>query len=194
MILNNKYYVYAHINITTNIIFYVGKGFGNRDISKRGRSKYWHRIVDKYGYDVIRLEDELSNLDSLEKEIYWINRIGRKINNGTLINMTNGGDGGDTISIHPNRAEIILKISNANKGIKSSNYGGKLINDEWLLKQKISNSKVHLKITDTITGKVLTFLNSKDAAKHFNCSPSAIRENKKHNWLLKRRFKIENNN
>ena len=26
--LNTKYYVYAHINTATNVVFYVGKGFG----------------------------------------------------------------------------------------------------------------------------------------------------------------------
>jgi hypothetical protein len=167
---------------------------GKRCYNVKRRSKYWDRIVNKYGYDIIILEDNLTNEESLLKEVYWINRIGRQSNGGPLINMTDGGDGGDTISTHPNKSEILLKISKRSSGINNPNYGGKLINDEWLLKQKISNSKVHLKITDTITGEVLTFLNSKDAAKHFNCSPSAIRENKKHNWLLKRRFKIENNN
>ena len=88
--------------------------------------------------------------------------------------------------------ESLKKISDSSKGVNGSNYGGKLINDEWLLKQKISNSKVPLKITDTITNEVLFFINSKDASKHFNCSPSTIRENKKNNWLLKHRFKIEN--
>ena len=188
---NNEYYVYAHITLTTNEIFYVGKGVGKRCYDIKRRSKYWDRIVNKYGYDIIILEDNLTNEESLLKEVYWMNRIGRQSNGGPLINMTDGGDGGDTISTHPNKSEILLKISKRSSGINNPNYGGKLINDEWLLKQKISNSKVHLKITDTITGEVSTFLNSKDAAKHFNCSPSTIRENKKNNWLLKRRFKIE---
>lgn len=87
--------------------------------------------------------------------------------------------------------ESLKKISNSSKGINNPNYGGKFKTDEWLLKQSLSNSKVNLKITDTITDDVLIFMNSKEAAKHFNCSPSTIRENKKNNWLLKRRFKIE---
>ena len=84
------------------------------------------------------------------------------------------------------------KISENSKGHNNPNYGGKFKNDDWLQKQKISNSKVHLKIIDTITGDEYDFLNSKDAAKFFNCSPSTIRENKKNNWKLKGRFQIIN--
>jgi hypothetical protein len=51
-----------------------------------------------------------------------------------------------------------------------------------------------LRIIDTITGDEYEFLNSKDAAKFFNCSASAIRENKKNNWKLKGRFLITNKN
>ena len=188
--LNTKYYVYTHINTTTNVVFYVGKGFGDRCVSTHGRSKYWHRIVNKYGYDIMILEDGLTNIESLEREIYWINRIGRKINNGSLINMTNGGDGGDTISNHPNRCEIILKISKANKGVNNPNYGGKFVNDSFKKKQSDSNSKVPLKVTDTQTGEIYFFNNSKDCAIGLNAKPSNIRMCK-NTYKLKRRYIIE---
>lgn len=190
MISNNKYYVYGHINLTTNEIFYVGKGFGDRCSSLYGRSKYWHRIVKKYGYDIITIEDGLTNEESLEREVYWIKRIGRKIYGGTLINMTNGGDGGDTITNHPNKNEIILKISNASKGSNNPNYGGKFKNEDWLLKQSISNSKSPLKVIDTKTNEVLIFNNSKDCAKALDAKPSNIRMCK-NRYKLKRRYIIE---
>ena len=190
MILNNKYYVYAHINITTNEVFYIGKGFGDRCNSLLGRSKYWHRIVNKYGYDVIIIQESLSNEEALEKEIYWIKRINRKINGGSLINMTDGGDGGDTISNHPKRNEIILKISKANSGINNPNYGGKFISDSFNKKQSDSNSKVPLKVTDTQTGKIFFFNNSKNCAIARNAKPSNIRMCK-NNYKLKKRYIIE---
>ena len=190
MILNNKYYVYAHINITTNEVFYIGKGFGDRCNSLLGRSKYWHRIVNKYGYDVIIIQESLSNEEALEIEIYWIKRINRKINGGSLINMTDGGDGGDTISNHPKRNEIILKISKANSGINNPNYGGKFISDSFNKKQSDSNSKVPLKVTDTQTGKIFFFNNSKNCAIALNAKPSNIRMCK-NNYKLKKRYIIE---
>jgi hypothetical protein len=190
MILNNKYYVYAHINITTNEVFYIGKGFGDRCNSLLGRSKYWHRIVNKYGYDVIIIQESLSNEEALEKEIYWIKRINRKINGGSLINMTDGGDGGDTISNHPKRNEIILKISKANSGINNPNYGGKFISDSFNKKQSDSNSKVPLKVTDTQTGEIFFFNNSKNCAIALNAKPSNIRMCK-NNYKLKKRYIIE---
>jgi hypothetical protein len=67
---NNKYYVYAHITLTSNEIFYVGKGMGKRCYNVKRRSKYWDRIVNKYGYDIIILEDNLTNEESLLKEVY----------------------------------------------------------------------------------------------------------------------------
>jgi len=190
MSLNNKYYVYAHINLTTNVIFYVGKGFNGRDTSLYRRSKYWCRIVNKYGYDIIRLEDGLTNEESLEREKYWINRIGRKINNGTLINMTDGGDGGDTISKHPNRGEIILKISKANKGILNPNYGSKLVNESFKKKQSESNSKKPLKVTDTETGEIFFFKNSKECALTLGVNSSNVRKCK-NKYKLKKRYIVE---
>ena len=188
--LNNNYYVYAHINIITNEIFYVGKGIGNRCNSLFGRSNYWRRIVNKYGYEIIIIENYLTNEQSLEREIYWIKRIGRKNNGGSLINMTDGGDGGDTISNHPNRAEIILKISEANKGINNPNYGGKFVTDEFIKKQIESNSKKHLKVTDTKNNEILFFKNSKECALALNAKASNVRMCK-NKYKLHKRYIVE---
>lgn len=188
-----NYYVYCHINPHKNEVFYVGKGIGKRSESITGRSKYWKRIISKYGFDSLIIEDNLTNEDSLLKEIYWINRIGRIKNGGTLINMTNGGDGGDTISQHPNRDEILLKISTASKGSNNPNYKGKHITEEWRTKQSYSNSKKHLKVTDTFTGDILYFINSKECAKALDAKPSNIRTCK-NKYKLKRRYIIEDNN
>lgn len=90
----NKYYVYLHIKETNGKPFYVGKGQGKRAISISDRNKWWYNTVDKYGFDIIYLETELTEEQALEKEIYWIKRIGRKsLNEGPLVNLTDGGEG-----------------------------------------------------------------------------------------------------
>lgn len=88
------YYVYLHIKSTDGIPFYVGKGLKERAYSPAHRNKFWHNTVNKYGFDVILLEDGLTEADALDREKYWIKRIGRRdLGNGTLVNMTDGGDG-----------------------------------------------------------------------------------------------------
>lgn len=91
---NNIFYIYCHINPLKNEIFYIGKGFGNRAYIKRGRSKYWKNITDKYGFIVDILENNLTEKEAYNKEIFYISKIGRKdLGNGSLVNLTNGGDG-----------------------------------------------------------------------------------------------------
>ena len=90
----NKYYVYLHIKQDTGEPFYVGKGTKNRYKSKDNRSKYWHNIVNKHGFDIIFLDLYISNENAIEREIYWIKRIGRKdLGLGPLVNFTDGGEG-----------------------------------------------------------------------------------------------------
>lgn len=92
--MDNSYKVYLHIKLTDGEPFYVGKGKKCRHLSKSGRNKYWNNIVAKYGFDVIILEEYLTNYEAIEKEVYWINRIGRRdLGKGTLVNMTDGGEG-----------------------------------------------------------------------------------------------------
>lgn len=95
---DNKYYVYLHIKETTGEPFYVGKGSHLKNKKRycdvSNRNKHWHNIVNKHGFDVIFLEKDLTETESLEREIYWIQRIGRKdLCNGPLVNFTDGGEG-----------------------------------------------------------------------------------------------------
>ena len=88
------YYVYLHIKSTDGTPFYVGKGKGDRAYTTIRRNRWWNHVYEKHGMDIILLEDGLSEVDALDREKYWIKRIGRAhLNNGTLVNLTGGGDG-----------------------------------------------------------------------------------------------------
>jgi hypothetical protein len=127
-----KYYIYLHIKETTCEPFYIGKGIGNRYNVKNNRSKYWKRIVEKHGYDIIILEDNLTEEKAFELEKYWIRRIGRKdLGNGSLINFTNGGEGTSGRPMNEKTKKIISecnktrKPSEIQKKVVSSRYKGK---------------------------------------------------------------------
>lgn len=88
------FYVYLHVREDTGVPFYVGKGYGNRCMQRDRSNVYWKNIVNKHGFDVVFLEENLSEQDAFELEKYWINRIGRMCDNqGPLVNITTGGDG-----------------------------------------------------------------------------------------------------
>jgi len=89
-----RFYVYIHIK-TNGEIFYVGKGSGKRAFVKSGRNDFWNSIVDKHGYDVFILENNLYESEAFELESKYIERIGRRdLGKGTLVNMSDGGESG----------------------------------------------------------------------------------------------------
>ena len=89
-----NYCVYFHINKVTGVVFYVGIGNSKRPYSKRSRSDFWKNIVTKYGYIVEIIHENLSFEIACQLEIEYISKFGRLDNNtGTLVNMTDGGEG-----------------------------------------------------------------------------------------------------
>lgn len=90
------FYVYAHINPITLKPFYIGKGKGNRFNSIHDRSVVWKNYVDKYGFISIKLVDGIDNKMASEIEKQYIKKYGFKKLGGSLVNLTNGGEGGNT--------------------------------------------------------------------------------------------------
>ncbi len=90
-------YVYQHIRLDTNEIFYIGISKGkkyNRAYLKIRRNLYWTNIINKTQYKVEIIKDNISWEEAciIEKEL--IAKYGRKDNNtGILANMTDGGEG-----------------------------------------------------------------------------------------------------
>lgn len=137
------YYLYHHIRLDTNTVFYVGigkiykkpGGFNfisekskySRAFYTRNRSLFWKNIVSKTKYDVkIILESEDINFIK-SKEIEHIQFYGRKdLSKGTLVNLTDGGDG-----IFNCAEETRLKMRNHKIGKSAWNKGKKGVQVSW---------------------------------------------------------------
>lgn len=88
------FYVYLHITKDTNEIFYVGKGKGNRAYKSSGRNKFWHSVINKHGFKVEIVKENLTEEQSVALEKQLIHEYGRRdLGVGKLVNLTNGGDG-----------------------------------------------------------------------------------------------------
>lgn len=112
-------YVYRHIRIDKNEPFYIGIGSdmtNKRANEKARRSKLWKKIVAKSDYEIEIMLNDITYEEAKLKEIEFIKLYGRiDLGNGTLANLTNGGDG----TINPSQ-ETRDKISKVNKGRKNS--------------------------------------------------------------------------
>jgi len=88
-------YLYRHIRLDRNEVFYVGIGSSiYRAYNFKGRSKFWKRVYNKTDIEVEILFDDLTKEEAREKEKEFIAIYGRKdLKKGTLVNMTDGGDG-----------------------------------------------------------------------------------------------------
>jgi hypothetical protein len=107
-------YIYKHIRKDTNEVFYIGIGKASYRIqSKQSRNPMWHNIVNKTEYIAEIIEDGLNWQIACIKEKELISFYGRRdLGMGTLVNMTDGGDGLN----NPNK-ETRLKMA-VNKGQK----------------------------------------------------------------------------
>lgn len=128
-------YLYRHIRLDKNEVFYIGigsdcKGYFKRAKSHQYRNYYWNNIVNKTSYEIEILLDDSSKEDAIKKEIEFISLYGRKdLNSGTLVNMTSGGEGLNGFK-HSDSSK--LKISEYQKN--------KTFSEET--RKKISESKI----------------------------------------------------
>ncbi len=191
------YYVYIHRKASTGEVFYVGKGYGDRAYSKRGRSKRWQHVVNKHGYIVDVVVKDIQEWYAFELEIEMILLYGRKDKgNGTLINMTDGGEG---VSGRRCTEETRQKISTSHKGKTISqdtrkklsliNTGqfrseehrcniGKSTKSRWAndsYKEKIKESKRHL-MKPVIRSDGVVFESAADASHSMSVLASHITE------------------
>lgn len=123
--------IYRHRRIDTNETFYIGIGKDlKRAYSKHNRNKWWFNIVEKCGYDVDIIFDNISWEEAKQGEILLIKLYGRKdLGTGILVNMTDGGDGIIGRPKFNHSEETKIKMSLAAKGrIISENQKEKIRN------------------------------------------------------------------
>lgn len=102
--------VYQHRRLDTNEVFYIGIGkTKKRAWVKKNRNKYWLNIVNCVGYTVEILYEDITWIEACNLEIALISFY--KSSGNSLVNMTEGGSGGDTLSKHPNSEAIREKKS-----------------------------------------------------------------------------------
>lgn len=139
-------YVYRHIRLDNNEPFYIG--IGKLPNYKRAyqtikRNPFWHNIVAKTDYEIEIIFDEISWEEAEKKEIEFIALYGRKdLDTGTLVNLTNGGDGSLK---RAHTEESKLKMSKSRKGVPKS--------EEW--KRKIAEAHIGRKITEETRQKLI---------------------------------------
>lgn len=177
--------IYQHIRKTDNTVFYIGIGNFKRPYVKTNRSNFWKNEVKKHGYIINILNNNLSFENAQESEIELIKIYGRRdLGLGTLVNLTNGGDGsvgcklsietklkiskaliGKTVSL-----ETRKKISENNKG-KSKNVG--VNNPRYGTKPlKNGNSPYTKKIINIITNQIWSCL--KDCSEQNNIKKTTL--------------------
>lgn len=152
--------VYQHKRLDDNSVFYIGIGGKGRPQSKQGRSDYWHRIVNKHGYSIEILFNDIPTPEAKSWERYLIDLYGRKDKKkGRLVNVSDGGESGSgavrseefkrNLSVkkmgHPVSAETREKLRIARSG-ENGFYWGK--------KRPDHAAKLSKKVIDTKTGCV----------------------------------------
>jgi hypothetical protein len=161
-----EFYVYEHKRLDSGIVFYVGKGSGDRCKSKQGRNKHWWNIVEKVGYEIsmlrLNLDEELSFLVEGER-IDQLRRLGY-----SLCNVTDGGGG---MSGFKMPLEVIEKRANSQRGQKRPTVSAKLKGRPKSLehRQKLALARLgtkaseatKLKMSETRKGRPSTMLGKK---------------------------------
>jgi len=136
-----EHFVYIHKNPITEEVFYVGQGTKHRNkieraFSKKSRSKWWNNYVNKHGLPIVEIVySDLSKEEADKLEIELIRFYGRKdLNEGSLVNLTDGGDGSGKRSV-----EYCKEHSIRMRG-ENHPMWGKKHTKEWIE----NNSKSHM--------------------------------------------------
>lgn len=145
----DKYYVYAHAK-PDGEVFYVGKGCGNRLFTTGNRSAFWKRIVAKYEYTAILLEECLTESAAYEREVFWIGhykKIGQCVANFTL-----GGDG-----VRVERRWWNHKIGAALKGKKYGRGNASKAYKDYISKEDLERMYVTDQMSSVAISKLCGF-------------------------------------
>jgi hypothetical protein len=129
-----QYYVYRHVRLDNNEVFYVGVGTKtsyknittkketHREIYKRAyvqsiRNTFWKSIIKKtrYQVDILCESNDYDFIEEKEKE--FIKLYGRRdLETGTLVNFTDGGKGLSNAKRKPLSEDTKKRMSESHKG------------------------------------------------------------------------------
>ena len=110
---HDHFYTYVWSS-ADGVPFYVGKGKGKRAWNTRNRSTAFAKIYAQGGCTVEIVKYFAREIDAKAHEVELVRLLGRQDNGaGTLVNLTNGGDGGSGLNFTD---EAKAKISKANRG------------------------------------------------------------------------------
>lgn len=113
------YYVYAYINKTTGLPYYIGKGKGNRAFAPHGRV-----TVPKDKSKIVFCESHLTNVGACAIERRLIRIWGKKCDgSGILLNITDGGEG-NTASRSLEYREYLSRVLKGKPKENVENYKG----------------------------------------------------------------------
>lgn len=180
---NKKYYLYVHIRIDRDEPFYIGIGtkYRKNDYDRamccNKRSLFWKRISNKTKHNVLIISESDNKQEILDKEINYIKILGRrKTKSGTLVNITEGGEGLKGHKIVWTE-EMRNKIREANKNRKISEYTREKHRREIRNKSffgKINHSKPILQLDSNTNEIIREFSSSAEAARFYNVKSQSI--------------------
>lgn len=131
----NIFYLYRHIRLDTNEVFYIGIGRHQKKWKHarvryiNNRNNHWKNIVNISNGDFESqiLFDELTQEQIIEKEKEFIKIYGRSdLGLGSLCNLTDGGEGVFNLS-----EESRKKIGDSRRGEKNPMFGRNDRSDKW---------------------------------------------------------------
>lgn len=148
---NNKV-VYLHKYPDSGIPYYVGIGNPTRPYEFKRRSKFWTRTYDKYGVDIEIIQEGLTWEQACIVEQTLIKLYGRRdLGTGSLVNLTDGGDG-SAGPISDLRRE---NISKSKIGVKRAEFS-----EEW--KRNLGKAaKGRPQTAEARVKRIVTLTNSK---------------------------------
>jgi hypothetical protein len=97
---SKKYYLYVHYRQDKSEAFYIGTAtkYRNKDYDRamcyKKRSSFWKKVCNKTRYNVMIICESDDKQEIINKEINYIKLLGKKKDKkGTLVNITDGGEG-----------------------------------------------------------------------------------------------------
>lgn len=213
MSVNKTYYLYRHIRLDKNIPFYIGIGTMNnkkslckttyyRAHSFKQRNNFWKHIVNKteFRVEILFETDDFNIIKEKEKE--FINLYGRKdLGLGTLVNLTDGGEGCNPSSERLYQMSQIMKdkykngmahwaagkkfteehkknLSIAQKNLIKEGYQNPILNKVNIYKRTIGEFKHSIETRKIRSKPILQFnLNGEFIAEYFNATEASEKTN-----------------